>query len=113
MKAKQHRPAKILEFKADPKNPKVTKYLVVAAASVHPVSPFAFLCFFCNQVHTDSEPQCKNPSQFVSVKDNAGRTRKLSPQWQFLVELQNNKDRALAGDLSDWLHSMGLEWAPL
>lgn len=115
MKAKiKYRQAEIQGLIPDPKNPSLIKAIVVAAAYAQPISYYAFVCPLCNQVHTASNPHCKNPARFSSVKDRHGKTHKLSPQWQFHIQIpainQSFEKRALAGDLSGWLHKHCLEW---
>ena len=113
MKVNKSRPAKIIDLEADPDNPKLVKNVVVAVASIRPISPIAFRCPFCGLVHTTSEPTCKNPQSFKHVTDQHGKKRKLSKQWQFILELQTDEERYLAGDLSGWLRERGFKWAHL
>ena len=107
---RQRRHAKITGIKVD-RNDIVTE-VHMAAAYAAPISPFAFRCKLCDQVHTVSNPKCKNPPKTFT---HNGIKRKLSPQFQIIITVpainQSADDRALAGDLSEWLHSQGLEWA--
>lgn len=111
MKRIKPRVAEILRLETDANDSTLVKKVVVAVAFTQPLAPFAFRCPFCMQVHTPSNPQCDNPQQFLYVTDRHGKKRALHREWQFIAQAQGEKDRHLAGDLSDWLHSNGLEWA--
>jgi hypothetical protein len=112
MKIKKKRPAKIAALTADFHEHSLIRTITVCAVNIPHISPFVFRCPLCGEVHTASDPICRNSSHFSLVRDSNGKMRKLHPKWRFLVEISSPRERALAGDIGNWLHDLGCTWKP-